>query len=92
MNGIKNTVTVFEIEELTTDDQVNEYLLTTLRTKWGADMNFIENTYNVDFTNLKRETINILLQQEKAEIKNFHLILTQKGLLLADQISADLFI
>jgi oxygen-independent coproporphyrinogen III oxidase len=75
-------------EILTKEDNINDYLLTTLRTKWGTNLNELKLMgYSID-----QRYIDKLILGENAKISDHHLILTRKGRLLADQISADLFI
>ena len=75
------------VEVLSDNDKVNDYLLTTLRTKWGANLNQL-NLYNkLDMTYISQ-----LIDQQLATLDHDHLILTRQGRLLADKISSDLFI
>ncbi len=82
----------FEKEELTTNQRFNEYVLTSLRTIWGMDLNYIERAFGKDYLthSLKEagkylETKSVLHQENK-------LILSDKGKLFADKIASDLFI
>jgi oxygen-independent coproporphyrinogen-3 oxidase len=70
-------------EELTGEDQINDYLLTTLRTSWGADLQLLRDVYPY---------VDQLIRKDLALITQNHLILTAKGKLLADKISTDLFL
>ncbi len=47
----------FTREVLTREDQVNDYLLTTLRTAWGADLAWLKNTLNHDVMTLHGPTL-----------------------------------
>lgn len=82
----------FEKELLTRDDQVNEYLLTTLRTRWGADLNTIRRDYNYDLLTHQKAYIENLLAKNLATLEHDSLKLTQKGKMMADKISSDLFL
>jgi oxygen-independent coproporphyrinogen III oxidase len=82
----------FELESLSIDDHVNEYLLTTLRTKWGSDLQFLKSKYGVDILGLKSAYIDLLIQQQLATIDNNSLRLSRKGKFLADKITSDLFL
>jgi oxygen-independent coproporphyrinogen-3 oxidase len=77
----------FQKEELTPTQQLNEYIMTALRTDEGLDLVKI-NAALVDILlkKSKRYTASALMEQE-----NEHLRLTKKGKLLADGIAADLF-
>lgn len=80
------------LENLSNEDKINEYLLTGLRTIWGCDLDFLKSNYGDDLLNRKATYINMLLANKLAEVKANKIVLTQKGLLLADKISSDLFI
>ena len=80
------------IENLTATDLVNEYLLTSLRTKWGADINEIEKIKNVNFLQINNSTIEKYIKTEMLNLDKNILTLTEKGKLLADGITADLFL
>jgi oxygen-independent coproporphyrinogen III oxidase len=79
------------LEELTREDQINDYLLTTLRTMWGSDLSKLKNEYQFDLSGIRRDYIERLLNDGHAMIEGNHLILTRKGKFLADKISSDLF-
>ncbi len=82
----------FEHEVLTRDDQVNEYLLTTLRTRWGADLEVMIHDYHYDLLEEQKDYINTLVSKELAVIEGHSLKLTPKGKMMADRISSDLFL
>ncbi|WP_242926183.1 radical SAM family heme chaperone HemW [Pontibacter vulgaris] len=81
-----------EIENLTLADQANDYLLTTLRTIWGCDLTQLRDKYNYDVQATHNLYLQELQQKELASIKADVLYLTDKGKLLADQITLDLFV
>lgn len=81
----------FEKETLTEANQVNEYLMTSLRTKWGIDPAWLkENFKNTNFEYLDQE-LSILTSEEKLIEKDGKYALTLNGKLLADAIAAQLF-
>ena len=82
----------FEIEVLKRADKINEYLLTTLRTSWGADLVKLQSDYQFDLLRKHKKYIQTLIQHKKALVTDGHLVLTNNGKLLADKISSDLFI
>ncbi|MFD2514094.1 radical SAM family heme chaperone HemW [Pontibacter locisalis] len=82
----------FELEELTLAEQANDYLLTSLRTIWGCDLNRIREEYDYDIALLHMEYLRGLEEKELATVKDNVLHLTDKGKLLADQITLDLFV
>ena len=80
------------IETLSPADQANEYLMTTLRTIWGADLNVIKDRYGFDLQQLQGNYLNTIIQKGLAQFQPPVLTLTDQGKLLADQITLDLFI
>lgn len=83
---------VFEYEEIDQSDALNEYLLTSLRTMWGADLGYILANYQRDVLKEKGKEINQLQQEGWLELKEARLILTDKGKLLADALALKLFL
>lgn len=81
----------FEIENLSPQNQYNEYVLTGLRTKWGCDVNYIENKLGKPFA---LHFLNEINKQPKDAIvvQNNIYMLTKKGRLLADKIAMELFV
>ena len=91
LRALSENQLAFEREELSLQDQINEYVMTGLRTKWGCDLRRITEEFGYDLQKENRVYIEQLLAHRKAIIKADHLILTKQGLLLADGIAADLF-
>ena len=81
----------FEKEELTTMQHYNEYVLTSLRTIWGTDLNYIEEHFGKEFLNYCLIEANKYILTENIMAEENKLFLTDKGKLLADKISSDLF-
>lgn len=82
----------FEVDHLTPEDLVNEYILTSLRTIWGTDLLYLLQTYQIDLLQDKSSMIQKLNEEKLLEIDNTSLKLTTKGKLLADSIASALFI
>ncbi len=79
------------IEKLGMEDRFNEYIMTSLRTMWGADINYIEKEFGSDFKqNLLQKSL-IFLDKNWLSIENDHLLLSKEGKLFADHIAAELF-
>ncbi len=79
-------------EMLEPHDQVNEYIMTSLRTQWGCDLNKLLQEYNFDLLSNNEKYIAALVEQKKAVISENYLVLTDSGKLLADKIASDLFL
>ncbi|MFY0591476.1 radical SAM family heme chaperone HemW [Roseivirga sp.] len=92
LKGLAEKKIPFEIITLSPEDQVNEYLLTSLRTKWGCDLNLLKAKYEVDLLHVHKAYLNKLARQDFVFEDEGFLILTNSGKLLADKIASDLFI
>jgi oxygen-independent coproporphyrinogen III oxidase len=85
----KNTIP-FEKEELTATQQLNEYIMTALRTIEGIQFPVLANRFNIEEDKfLARAEKFIKTSHLKKE--NESLVLTTEGKLLADGIAAELF-
>ena len=82
----------YEKEILSVEDKFNEYVMTSLRTSWGCDINKISSDYGDLYSghflkNIKKHLDSgIMLKADN----NF--ILTDKGMLFADRIAMELFV
>lgn len=83
---------VFETDNLNAEDRINEYILTSLRTSWGTDLDLLESTYQINLIELKSSELNFLTKSGWVSIQDNHLVLSRKGKLLADSIAAKLFV
>lgn len=92
VKSVREGVVPAEIEILTIEDKINEFVLTTLRTNWGTDFSIIESLYQYSLLKDKSEYIQQLLNTGLGRLENQTLILTRKGKLFADKIAADLFV
>lgn len=90
--GIQAEKPIFELEELSVFDQVNDYVLTSLRTVWGCDLAVIRDIANIDLLEEQKEYVEIFLKKNWVEVRNNVLYLTEKGKLFADRIASDLFL
>lgn len=82
----------FEREELDARTQLNEYLMTGLRTRKGVDLQRIQSHFGVDLYKLYKDLLDELIHQGKVIIDGSRMALTDEGLLMADRIASDLFI
>lgn len=77
----------FEIEHLTEEQRINEYIMTSLRTMEGLDLSVLP---AATATSLQKAAEKYIQSGTMLHTQN-HLVLTREGKLLADGISADLF-
>ena len=87
IDSIKKKVVPHEKEVLTPTQKLNEYVMTSLRTIEGLDLNRAENTNRHLLRTASRKFIERGLMVEE----NGYLKLTKEGKLLADGIAAELF-
>jgi oxygen-independent coproporphyrinogen-3 oxidase len=92
IKALERGTLLFESEEMDILDNLNEYLLTSLRTMWGADTALIKKRYMIDLLVEKSAEINQLVQDDWLAVDGQRLMLTRKGKLLADGIALKLFV
>lgn len=82
---------IFEKEILSVATQYNEYVMTSLRTIWGADLNYINTKFGLLYKNHFVANVQpFLIAEEVIETKNIY-TLSPKGKLIADAIASQLF-
>jgi oxygen-independent coproporphyrinogen-3 oxidase len=81
----------FEKEELTIEQRYNEYILTSLRTIWGTDLEQVKGLF-AGFYDQCLEAAQKYISSGDLVKKENKLFLTDKGKLIADRIAADLFV
>lgn len=82
---------MFEKEVLTTAQQFNEYVMTSLRTSWGCDGEHILNGFGKMYLHHFEGGIQQFILEEKIERKGNIYLLTQYGKIFADGIASALF-
>jgi oxygen-independent coproporphyrinogen-3 oxidase len=79
----------YEKEELDTKTRFNEYIMTSLRTMWGIDLEYVEKTFEKEgydyVINLSGKFINYGLMKQN---KNT-LVLTNQGMMISDNIISE---
>jgi len=81
----------FESEVLTPAQRLNEYIMTSLRTMWGCDLERISHEWGDDQARKIENTSHLLMEKKWLVQKEKVLLLTNAGKLFADGIAADLF-
>jgi oxygen-independent coproporphyrinogen-3 oxidase len=82
----------FEKEILTQSQQLNEYIMTSLRTMEGMDLQFIEENFSLNERNRIERLVKSEVEKELFFMDENKMILTDKGKLFADRISVELFL
>ena len=90
INAIIKGEVPFEIEQLSRENKINEYIITTLRTKWGCDLSYLEK--NFGYSIFETPILQKLLVQELIVLNKTIMTLTKKGKMLADQVAIELFV
>jgi len=78
-------------ETLSFETKYNEYIMTSLRTKWGVDLDYVKTkfteAYETSFLKISQKYVN----QNLMKIKNNNYILTDDGVFVSDYIISDFF-
>ncbi len=91
IQSLEQGVVPFEKEELTETQQLNEYVMTSLRLIEGCNLDLIEQKFGkAKATLIQQEAADYISKQWMIQKEN-HLILTNEGKLFADGIAAALF-
>ena len=82
---------IYSEEKLSKIDRLNELLLTSLRTSWGVDIEYIKHEYGGEYAQL---FLSVAERYEKSGyliIQDNKALLTEKGFFISDKIISDLF-
>lgn len=80
------------IEPLSRENQINDYILTSLRTMWGTSFLILKEKWEYDLLQSNHSLIDRLKIGGMCRIDTEKIVLTEKGFLLADKIASGLFI
>ena len=92
VQALKDEQIPFELEKLTLDDKFNEYVLTSLRTKWGIDLKVVTNEFGHKYLKELHKKIDMYVIVEQIQVSNDIITLTDQGKLFADAIAAELMV
>ena len=81
-----------ETEILSTENKVNEYIMTSLRTSKGMDLQSITEKFGSDYSNEIYNGLEPFLGKEWININEQLVTLTREGKLFADHIASELFL
>jgi len=91
-NILMDNKLAYEEEQLTPIQHLNEYIMTSLRTMWGCDLDKIEKEWDADLAKIILNSSYEYQERKWLVEKDHKLILTNPGKLFADRIAGDLFI
>jgi oxygen-independent coproporphyrinogen-3 oxidase len=89
ISAVNSSESFYEKEDLDLKTRFNEYIMTSLRTMWGIDLDYIERTFEKEghdyVVNLagKFKSYGLLIQDKK------NLVLTDQGMLISDNIISE---
>lgn len=91
LKSLDKNVVPFEVEELTVTQKLNEYIMTSLRTMEGLSLHYVDVNWNQKHAEQLLKEADVFLARDEMQKIDDHLVLTNKGKLLADGIAAELF-
>ncbi len=92
---IESIITGKAIREVETLDSIiryNEYLMTSLRTKWGIDLQYVEKEFGAEKATLLNDRLLVFINQGIAFKYGSTIRLTSEGFFISDKIISDLFV
>lgn len=92
ISSIHSNQLPLEVEQLSTLDQINECIMTSLRTMWGLDLTELENRFGQSVKNNVLEDAALFIAEKNLVLDDNKLCLTDTGKLMADHIMSELFI
>jgi oxygen-independent coproporphyrinogen III oxidase len=92
IKSLKENIIPFEKEILSETQKLNEYVMTSLRTIEGLNLNFIETNFSKKEKSRIENLLNQKIKRENYLVENNTIILTNEGKLFADAIAVELFV
>lgn len=81
-----------ELEHLKLTQKINEYIMTSIRTMWGCDLNKIGAEWGNEWIKIIQQESQVFIEDKRMILENGVLKLSNKGKLFADHIAATLFV
>ena len=89
ISSIRNNKQFFEGEELSIKTRFNEYIMTSLRTMWGIDLDFVERTFEKEGYDYIINTAGKFKDYGLVKQENKNLVLTNQGKMISDNIISE---
>ena len=89
---IENDILPFDSEILDSQKRYNDYVITSLRTMWGMNLDLLKEQFNEKVVSYCLENAEQYIKTKDINFIDNYLILSEKGMLIADKIVSDLFI
>jgi len=81
--------TCFEVEELNIKTRFNEYIMTSLRTMWGIDLDYVEMMFDKEGYDYVINTAGKFMGYGLMKHENKNLVLTNQGKMISDNIISE---
>lgn len=91
IQSLQKNLIPFEEETLTETQQLNEYIMTSLRTMEGLDLDYVSSIFGEEKSSKLQDASRKYESTGKLKIDNTTIVLTKEGKLFADGIAGDLF-
>lgn len=91
MKSLSEHLLNFEQEILTETNRINEYIMTSLRTMWGLDLQYVAAQFGMEAKRVLLLQAQDFILNNQLVLQDEHILLTKNGKLFADAIAADLF-
>lgn len=89
VNAVNSNKTFFEREELDTRKKFNEYMMTSLRTMWGIDLEYVEKVFDKEGYDYIMNLAGKFMEYGLMKQENKSLILTNQGKMISDNIISE---
>lgn len=91
MKAVEEGEDYSEFEELSFNDRFNDYVLTSLRTMWGLNLDIVQSEFGASYSKYCLEKAEKFIQSNDVRIENGHIILTDKGVFISNDVMSDFF-
>lgn len=92
ISAIQAGLPAFESEILTPTDQLNDYLITRIRTKWGISVDYIRNTFGEKICTNITGSAGKYIENGCLKRVGDSIVLTSSGVMISDQITLNLMV
>jgi len=86
IDAIENGLTLFELEELTLNDKYNDYIMVSLRTAEGVDVNFIKKNFGSEYASFCLQNSQSFIDNNLITFIDSKFSLTTDGIMISNQI------
>jgi len=92
IKAVNSGTVFFEKEELDKKTRFNEYIMTSLRTMWGIDLDYVENIFDKEGYDYIVNIAGKLIDYGMIKQENNTLILTNQGKMISDNVISELML